>query len=64
MAVRVDEGYKRFFAARTEGKTTVHLPRFLEFKKCRSIAYSRYGTALGPISKPARFASPGWKDNI
>lgn len=45
VAVRVDEGYKRFFDALKEGKTAVHAPQYVEFKKYRSITYPQYGSA-------------------
>lgn len=45
VAVRVDEGYKRFFEALKEGRTDVHPPKFVELKKYRSITYPQCGTA-------------------
>ena len=45
VAVRVDEGYKRFFEALKEGRTNVHPPKFIERKKYRSITYPQYGPA-------------------
>jgi transposase len=45
VAVRVDEGYKRFFEALKEGRTDVHPPKFIERKKYRSITYPQYGPA-------------------
>ena len=45
MAVRVAEGYKRFFEALKEGKTDVHPPKFIERKKYRSITFPQYGPA-------------------
>ena len=45
VAVRVDEGYKRFFDALKEGKTSVHPPRFLDFRKYRSFTFPQYGSA-------------------
>lgn len=45
VAVRVDEGYKRFFEALKEGCWNVHPPKFIEFKKYRSITYPQYGSA-------------------
>jgi putative transposase len=45
VAVRVDEGYKRFFDALEEGRTNVHPPKFIERKKYRSITYPQYGPA-------------------
>lgn len=45
VAVRVDEGYKRFFDALKEGKTNVHPPRFTDFRKYRSFTFPQYGTA-------------------
>ena len=43
VAVRVDEGYKRFFDALKEGRANVHSPKFIERKKYRSITYPQYG---------------------
>lgn len=45
VAVRVDEGYKRFFDALKEGKIIVHPPKFIMFKKYRSFTFPQYGTA-------------------
>jgi transposase len=45
VAVRVDEGYKRFFDALKEGRVNVHPPKFIERKKYRSITYPQYGSA-------------------
>ncbi len=45
VAVRVAEGYKRFFEALKEGKTDVHPPKFIERKKYRSITFPQYGPA-------------------
>ena len=45
VAVRVDEGYKRFFDALKEGRANVHPPKFIERKKYRSITYSQYRPA-------------------
>ena len=45
VAVRVDEGYKRFFEAVKEGRSGVKPPKFIEFKKYRSITYPQYGSA-------------------
>jgi putative transposase len=45
VAVRVDEGYKRFFEALKEGRTNVNPPKFIERKKYRSITYPQYGPA-------------------
>ena len=45
VAVRVDEGYKRFFDALKEGKTSVHPPRFIDFRKYRSFTFPQCGSA-------------------
>jgi transposase len=45
VAVRVDEGYKRFFDALKEGRANVHPSKFIERKKYRSITYPQYGPA-------------------
>jgi transposase len=45
VAVRVDEGYKRFFDAVKEGKKNVHPPKCIDRKHYRSITYPQYGTA-------------------
>ena len=45
VAVRVDEGYKRFFDALKEGRANVYPPKFSERKKYRSITYQQYGPA-------------------
>ena len=37
VAVRVDEGYKRFFEALKEGRANVQPPKFMERQKYRSI---------------------------
>jgi putative transposase len=43
VAVRVAEGYKRFFEALKEGRSNVRPPQRIEFKKYRSITYPQYG---------------------
>jgi putative transposase len=45
VAVRVDEGYKRFFDVLKEGRANIHPPKFIERKKYRSITYPQYGPA-------------------
>ncbi len=45
VAVRVDEGYKRFFDAIKEGRKDVHPPKCIDKKHYRSITYPQYGTA-------------------
>ena len=45
VAVRIDEGYKRFFDALKKGQTDVHPPKCIELKKYRSITYPQYGSA-------------------
>jgi putative transposase len=45
VAVRVDEGYKRFFEAVKEGRSSVHPPHYIDFKKYRSFTFPQYGTA-------------------
>ena len=45
VAVRVDEGYQRFFEALKEGRTNAHPPKFIERKKYRSITYPQYRPA-------------------
>ena len=43
VAVRVDEGYKRFFDALNKGRTNVHPPKTIESKYYKSITYPQYG---------------------
>lgn len=45
VAVRVAEGYKRFFEAIKEGCPNVSPPKYIEFKKYRSITYPQYGAS-------------------
>jgi len=45
VAVRVDEGYKRFLEALREGRANVHPQQFIERKKYRSLTYPQYGPA-------------------
>jgi len=45
IACRVDEGYKRFFDARKEGRPNVSPPKEIERKKYRSFTFPQYGTA-------------------
>jgi len=45
VAVRVDEGYKRFFDALKKGQTDVHPPKCIELKRYRSLTYPQYGSA-------------------
>lgn len=45
IAVRIDEGYKRFFDALKEGRTRVRPPRPIPFDRQRSFTYPQYGSA-------------------
>ena len=45
VAVRIDEGYKRFFEAQKEGRRDVHPPKPIMEKRYRSFTYPQYGTA-------------------
>src|SRR5664279_4197069 len=45
VAVKVDEGDKRFFDGLKEGRANVHPSKFIERKKYRSITYPQYGPA-------------------
>lgn len=45
VAVRVDEGYKRFFDALKEGWPRVKPPRLRRFDRQRSFTYPQYGSA-------------------
>ena len=44
VAVRVDEGYKRFFDAIKEGRKDVHPPKVIDEKRYRSFTYPQYGS--------------------
>jgi putative transposase len=45
IAVRIDEGYKRFFEALKEGRKDVKPPKPIIEKRHRSFTYPQYGTA-------------------
>jgi transposase len=45
VAVRIDEGYKRFFEALKEGRADARPPHPIDLKKYRSFTYPQYGTA-------------------
>ncbi|HQN01131.1 MAG TPA: transposase, partial [Candidatus Hydrogenedentes bacterium] len=45
IAVRIDEGYKRFFEALQEGRKNIHPPKPIMEKRYRSFTYPQYGPA-------------------
>jgi transposase len=45
IAVRIDEGFKRFFEALKEGRPNVSPPKWIHRKKYRSFTFPQYGTA-------------------
>lgn len=45
IAVRIDEGYKRYFEALKEGRENVRAPGIIDRKRYRSFTYPQYGSA-------------------